>query len=131
LFTKLAKTYFISPDFPIESDRCCLFEAGLAMPTPDWLRNTAYNGTAPLRGQSCDVWWFAGTNDPDEPYYGYWDNAATQSPVRFLGLSSIGVTILDYTSYTVGPYKEPSIFSPPPHCHTPCVTPPPLSVLQL
>jgi hypothetical protein len=49
----------------------------------------------------CDKWWFAGTSDPNNPYYGYWDRAKDQRPVRFLGLSSIGVTILDYTAYKV------------------------------
>jgi hypothetical protein len=49
----------------------------------------------------CDKWWFAGTSDPSNPYYGYWDRVKDQRPVRFLGLSSIGVTILDYTAYKV------------------------------
>ncbi len=58
-------------------------------------------GLQVLRGQVCDKWWFAGTSDPDNPYYGYWDRVTDQRPVRFLGLSSIGVTILDYTAYKV------------------------------
>lgn len=61
LMTK-AGTYFISPDFPIAADRCCMFEAGLAMPTPDWLSNTQYNGTATIRDKLCDLWWFPGTS---------------------------------------------------------------------
>jgi hypothetical protein len=71
-----------------------------------------------LRGQVCDKWWFAGTSDPDNPYYGYWDRVTDQRPVRFLGLSSIGVTILDYTAYKVPSIPGLSVAFPYSHHHT-------------
>jgi hypothetical protein len=129
LMTK-AGTYFISPDFPVEEDRCCLFQAGLAMPVPDWLSNTQYNGTVTIRNQLCDLWWFPGTSNPDQPYYGYYDRADDETPVRFLGLSSIGETLLDYTSFYVGP-SDPSIFAPPPNCAQECTSPPPTSIVMM
>jgi len=69
------------------------------------------------------------TDNPDQPYYGYYDTVDMQTPVRFLGLSSIGETLLDYTSYSVGAYSNPTIFTPPPNCEQLCVSPPPSFVM--
>lgn len=117
-------TYFISPDFPFTPNRCCKFDAQIGPPTPDWVTNTQWNGTDTLRGSKCNVWWFPGTDDPSHPYYGYWSKIDEKNtPVRFLGLSSIGVTILDYTSYLIRP---PSIgqFEIPDNCQRECESPP-------
>lgn len=116
-------TYFISPDFSYEPDRCCYF-GDIPPPTPDWLKNTQWNGTEILRGAKCNVWYFPGTDNPDDPYYAYWSRMDKQNtPQRFLGLSSIGVTILDYTSYKPGPI-DPHMFDVPPNCNHDCVAPP-------
>lgn len=116
--------YFISADFEIPADRCCLF-GDIPPPTPDWLKNTQYNRTEWLRGHYSDKWYFPGTDDPSDPYYMYWDDHYNQKPVRFFGLASIGVTILDYTKYTVGPIKDKSIFNlPSPSCSNECQSPP-------
>lgn len=117
-------TYFISPDFPITTNRCCYF-GDIPPPTPDWLKNTQWNGTAPCRdfGQ-CNVWWFPGTDNPDDPYYGYWSRIDKENtPVRFLGLSSIGVTILDYTAYHPGPVPR-HLLEIPKNCQQECISPP-------
>ncbi|CAH1273726.1 Hypp5190 [Branchiostoma lanceolatum] len=82
---------------------CCLFAGGLGTITPDWVKNCQYNGSAMLRGQTVDVWWFPGTPDPNMPCYGYWDTVDDHTPVRFFGLASIGPAILDYDSFQVGP----------------------------
>ncbi|XP_066288661.1 uncharacterized protein [Branchiostoma lanceolatum] len=81
---------------------CCLFAGGLGTITPDWVKNCQYNGTAMLRGQKVDVWWFPGTSDPTMPCYGYWDTVDDHTPVQFFGLASIGPAILDYDSFQVG-----------------------------
>lgn len=82
---------------------CCLFEKGLAVVPPDWMKNEQYNGTASLRGKYCDVWWFPGTNNPQEPCYGYWNIRDEQNtPWQFFGLSSVGPTILEYDTFTPG-----------------------------
>ena len=114
--------FFISPDFPMKENRCCFF-GDIPPPTPDWVSNTQWNGTATLRGDKCNVWWFPGTDDPSDPYYGYWSKIdADNTPVRFLGLSSIGVTILDYTSFKKGP-TDPSMFVIPEECQHECQSP--------
>jgi hypothetical protein len=116
-------TYFISPNFPFVPNRCCYF-GPIPPPTPDWLKNTQWNGTATLRGSQCNVWWFPGTDDPSDPYYGYWSKIdPDNTPVRFLGLSSIGVTILDYTSFTKGPVHH-KMFEVPDGCSAECISPP-------
>ena len=57
-----------------------------------------------VQGVNCDVWWFPGTSDPDQPCYGYWNSLnKLHTPVQFFGLSSLGPTILDYSNFTVGP----------------------------
>lgn len=114
--------YFISPDFPMKENRCCFF-GDIPPPTPDWVSNTQWNGTATLRGSKCNVWWFPGTDDPSDPYYGYWSKIdADNTPVRFLGLSSIGVTILDYTSFKKGP-TDRAMFDIPDGCQKECQSP--------
>jgi hypothetical protein len=116
--------YFIAPDFQVAEDKCCLF-GQIPPPTPDWLKNTDYNTTEWLRGHYADKWYFPGTDDPEHPYYIYWDDHFTSDPVRFFGLASIGVTILDYTKYSVGPIKDKSIFNlPSSSCQSECISPP-------
>ena len=61
------------------------------------------------QGIECDVWWFAGTSDPNEPCYGYWDSIEPDTlnkPVQFFGLSSIGPTILEYMTFEHGPIPK-------------------------
>ena len=56
-----------------------------------------------LQGKYCDVWWFPGTNNPQEPCYGYWNIRDKQNtPWQFFGLSSVGPTILEYDTFTPG-----------------------------
>lgn len=118
-------TYFISPDFPFAPNRCCYF-GDIPPPTPDWVKNTQWNGTESLRGQMCNVWYFPGTEDPDNPYYAYWSRIdRDNTPVRFLGLSSIGVTILDYTTFKKGPVPL-HLLEVPENCSNDCLPPPSL-----
>lgn len=102
--------------------QCCLFAEGLGPVPPDWVKNDQYNGTAMVRGVEVDVWWKPGTNDPNNPCYGYWNARDTQeTPVRFFGLSSIGPTILDYWDFNPG--KVVDISLPETNCRKECEPP--------
>ncbi len=74
----------------------------------------------------CDVWWFPGTPDPENPCYGYWDakNTDPHTPIRFFGLSSVNRTVLDYYTFNVGPPpKSISLKLPNMGCSKECKPP--------
>ena len=52
-------------------------------------------------------------------YYGYWDSVTDQTPVRFLGLSTLGVTTLEYYDYKEMTSPK-SLFEVPPNCNVEC-----------
>ena len=52
---------------------------------------------------------FAGTSDPKEPCYGYWDSIEPDTlskPVQFFGISPIGPTMLEYMTFERGPIPK-------------------------
>jgi hypothetical protein len=52
-------------------------------------------------------------------YYGYWDAVYDQTPIRFLGLSTLGVTTLEYYDYKKVSSAK-SLFEVPPNCNQEC-----------
>jgi len=117
-FDKSGNAYYIELR-NIHNPTCCIFAEGLGATEPDWLKNTKFNGSEVLKGRKCNKWWFDGTSDPEDPYYGYWEENDYDTPVRFLGLASIGETTLDYLTYEIGTQDE-NLFKIPRDCIDPC-----------
>jgi len=116
LFDKSGNAYYI--EFKdIHNPTCCIFAEGLGATQPDWLKNTKFNGTEKLKGRKCNKWWFDAT--AEDPYYGYWEEDGYNTPVRFLGISSIGETTLDYLTYEIG-MQDVSLFTVPHGCTQLC-----------
>jgi hypothetical protein len=107
---------------------CCIFETQLPPPTPDWLSQTTKNVTEIMNEVWTQKWWFQGP-----PFYGYWHGFDSLStPVRFLGLSALDVTVLDYYDYEIGlPPASDKLFEIPPGCTEICKPNPPRSNVEV
>ncbi len=49
------------------------------------------------QGELCNLSWF-----PGKQCIAYWSSVKTDAPVRFFGISSLGYTILNYSSFMPG-----------------------------
>lgn len=81
-----------------------------------------------MNGYLSDIWDFY---VDDDLYYGYWSRVEEEEPrrdpVHFMGLSSVGLTTLDYFDYLPNEVDPPGIgFDLPTDlgdCHAECVNP--------
>lgn len=113
-------TYFISEPNEIIDVPCCIFEPHLPPVRPDWLKECNYTGTEMADGVLCHKWWFYESQDL---YYGFWYAVGPKpTPVRFLGLSTLGETTLEYSNYQNNTLSGDGdkIFKIPDNCNTIC-----------
>lgn len=112
--------YFVTPKRnPVTNTTCCIFENDLPPPPPEWLKFCNYSGIETVSGKSCQKWWFY---DSPDLYYGYWNTVVEpRIPVKFLGLSALNVTTLDYYNYVpFDKHVKPEIFEIPKDCNNQC-----------